>query len=115
MADSFRNQVVLITGASQGIGKALALQLAPEGARLVLASRDKAALDALAEECVARGASALAVPGDLAEPDACRALVETATGAFGELHMLINNAGISMYAPFAAARRPARKATEPTA
>jgi short-subunit dehydrogenase len=107
MADSFRNQVVLITGASQGIGKALALQLAPEGAHLVLASRQRPALDALVEECVAKGARAVAAPCDLAEPDDCAALVATTTRAFGGLHMLVNNAGISMYAPFATVRDPA--------
>ncbi|MFO0846245.1 MAG: SDR family oxidoreductase [Gemmataceae bacterium] len=107
MAESFRNRAVLITGASQGIGRELALQLASEGARLVLASRNSGPLDEVTRECIARGAEAVAVPADLAEQAACRELVSAAVKAFGPLDMVINNAGVSMYAPFASVRDPA--------
>jgi short-subunit dehydrogenase len=101
MAETFRHQVVLITGASDGIGRELALQLAGEGARLALASRNREKLEQVARECEARGGRALAVPTDVGAASACRNLIDAVLAEFGQLHMLINNAGISMYARFA--------------
>jgi NADP-dependent 3-hydroxy acid dehydrogenase YdfG len=101
MAETFRQQVVLITGASDGIGRELALQLAGEGAWLALASRNREKLEQVAQECQARGGRALAVPTDVGAASACRNLIDTVQGEYGQLHMLINNAGISMYARFA--------------
>jgi NAD(P)-dependent dehydrogenase (short-subunit alcohol dehydrogenase family) len=106
MAASFRDHVVLITGASEGIGREMAIQLAREGARLVLASRNRERLRAAAEACTGLGARALAVPTDVAEQQACRELVAAAVKEFGRLDMCINNAGISMYAPFSAIDDP---------
>lgn len=101
MAETFREQVILITGASEGIGRELALQLSGEGAYLVLASRRQEKLEAVAQECHARGGRALAIATDVSEASDCRNLIDSAVKTFGQLHMLINNAGISMYARFA--------------
>jgi short-subunit dehydrogenase len=100
MADCFREQGILITGASEGIGRELALQLAGEGARLALASRNEERLGQVVRECLARGGRALAVPTDVGAAADCRAFVEAAVREYGQVNMLINNAGISMYARF---------------
>ena len=78
----YAGKVVVVTGASQGIGKALCLELAAQRPRLVLAARDAAALEAVAAECRARGAETLVVPTDVGDEAACRALVETAVERF---------------------------------
>lgn len=101
MRDSFRDNAVIITGASSGIGRELALQLADQGARLALAARSADALEAVADECRARGARAAGLPTDVADPAQCRALIDRAIAEFGRLDTLINNAGISVVAKFA--------------
>jgi len=95
-----RGSRVLLTGASEGIGRALALQLAARGARLVLAARDVARLESIAAECRAAGAEAHAVPTDITDPRACAALVAAADEALGGLDVLVNNAGSTMWARF---------------
>jgi NAD(P)-dependent dehydrogenase (short-subunit alcohol dehydrogenase family) len=92
--------VVVVTGASQGIGRALCMALAPQRPRIVLAARDAGALEAVAAECRARGAEPLAVPTDVGEEPACRALVEKTVERFGGIDVLVNNAGIGMLARF---------------
>lgn len=96
----FRDNVVVLTGASRGIGRELALQLADQGARLVLSARDAAGLEAVAAECRTRGGQAVAIPADVAEEPQCAALIAGAVEAFGRIDTLINNAGISMWALF---------------
>lgn len=96
----FGNQVVLITGASAGIGRALCLALAKEHARLVLAARGAERLMAVADECSAQGAEVLAVPTDVTSPEACRELVERAVNQYGAIDILINNAGRAMWSRF---------------
>lgn len=96
MKVDFKEQVVIVTGASSGIGKALALRLADQGAYLALAARSADRLQALAEECVRRGGKAIPVPTDVSVEGQCQALVERTVEAFGRLDMLINDAGISM-------------------
>lgn len=86
------NKAVIITGASSGIGKALALRLANESAWLALAARNAERLEALALECRQRGAKAIAVPTDVAYEVQCKALVDRTCGEYGRLDMLINNA-----------------------
>ncbi len=91
----FYGQSVIVTGASAGIGRALALRLAAQGARVALAARRAERLEQLAAECRALHAEALAVPTDVSSETQCKALVEAAVGTFGGLDMLINNAGMA--------------------
>lgn len=92
---------VLLTGASRGLGRALALALAQKGANLALAARDAAALEESAAACRAAGARlVLTTPGDLTHPDDCRAIVEQTVRELGALDLLIANAGLSMWAAF---------------
>jgi NAD(P)-dependent dehydrogenase (short-subunit alcohol dehydrogenase family) len=93
---TFTGKVVLITGASEGIGRALALELAGQRTRLALAARNSARLEELAGACVSAGAECLVVPSDIGlEPD-CRSLVSATLHRFGRLDALVNNAGIAM-------------------
>jgi short-subunit dehydrogenase len=94
----YEDKVVVVTGASQGIGRALAIELAVQRPRLVLAARDEAALAAAAAACTARGATTLVVPTDVAREASCRALVERAVERFSRLDVLVNNAGVGMLA-----------------
>jgi short-subunit dehydrogenase len=89
-----RGARTILTGASSGIGQALALRLAGEGARLVLASRDQARLEELAGEIRARGGEAVVVPTDVTDAGQRRHLVEAAVAALGGLDVLVNNAGV---------------------
>ena len=101
MPDPIRSgDVVLITGGSAGIGRALALRLAVRGCRLALAARGADELEAVAQACRQRGAQALAVPTDVAVEAECRAFVEAAVEQWGRVDVLVNNAGISMWARF---------------
>lgn len=100
MSDPYRGKVVVVTGASQGIGKALCLELAPQSPRLVLAARDESALEAVAAECRARGALTLVVATDVSLESDCRRLVERALERFSALDVLVANAGIGMVARF---------------
>jgi NAD(P)-dependent dehydrogenase (short-subunit alcohol dehydrogenase family) len=100
MEPSLRDNVVVLTGASSGIGRALALELAASGARLVLAARNLPALEAVAAACAARGSRAIAHRTDVAEEQQCRSLVERAVAEHGRIDTLVHNAGISMWARF---------------
>jgi len=95
-----RENVVIITGASAGIGRALALQLAEQGAWLALAARDADRLEEVAAECRQRGGRAMAVKTDVAIEGECRQLIEKTVAEYGRVDTLINNAGISMWTPF---------------
>ena len=97
---AFRDNVVVVTGASAGIGAELARQLAAGGAWLALAARGAARLEEVAAECRALGGKALAVPTDVGEEAQCRALVERTVAEYGRLDTLVNNAGIGMWARF---------------
>ncbi|MFF3360344.1 SDR family NAD(P)-dependent oxidoreductase [Streptomyces misionensis] len=94
MSVSLVNRVVLITGASRGIGRAVALAFAREGARLVLAARSAEGLAGVEAEVRALGSEALSVPTDVTSPEAVTALVDAAVARFGRIDVLVNNAGI---------------------
>ncbi|MBI3568732.1 MAG: SDR family oxidoreductase [Gemmatimonadetes bacterium] len=98
MSAPFRGQVVIVTGASGGIGEQLALQLAAQGARLALAARRAEELERVARSCVAAGGEALVVATDVGDAASCRALVERTFDKYGRLDMLVNNAGLGMWA-----------------
>ena len=100
MASDFEGKVVLVTGGTRGIGKALALQLAEEGALLALnyMSRSSDAEQTVAE-VEEHGARAIAIAGDVSQPDAARSIVETAREALGPIDMLVTSAGISIPGP----------------
>jgi len=91
------DQVVVLMGASSGIGRAAALAFAARGARVVCAGRTTPALDTLVAEITDAGGTAQAVPTDIADPDAVRALVRTAEAEFGRIDTWVNLAGVSVF------------------
>ncbi len=98
----FSEQVVIVTGASSGIGRELACQLAGQGARLVLAARSVEKLEAVAAECRQRGGQALVVQTDVTDEGQCRRLIEQTVETYGRIDALINNAGYGRPRRFAA-------------
>jgi len=90
---SSQSKSAIVTGAGSGIGRAVALALAKDGYIVALAGRRKDALQATAEQVKAAGRRALAVPTDVGDPAAVRALFAAAKEAFGRLDVLFNNAG----------------------
>ncbi len=97
---SFKDNVVIITGASSGIGKELALRLSEQGAKLALAARHLDALDIVVEQCSGWGGEAMAVLADVADKKQCKHLIDKTVERFGRIDTLINNAGLSMWARF---------------
>jgi short-subunit dehydrogenase len=96
----FAGQRIIITGASVGIGRGVALALARQGAKLALGARNQAALESVVTECRALGGEAIAVPTDVTDAQACRRLIEATVDKLGGIDGLVNNAGISMWARF---------------
>jgi len=97
---TFTGKTVLITGASEGIGRALALALAAERAQLALNARNEVRLAEAVRDCTARGAEALALPADVSRQEDCAAMVARAVSHFGTLDVLVNNAGLTMWSRF---------------
>jgi len=97
---SLRDKVVLITGASSGIGRATALRLAGMGARLGLAARSTQALNELANEIASRSGQALPLTTDVSDPEQCRRAVEETVDRFGRLDIVVCSAGLSLRANF---------------
>ncbi|MBL1178308.1 SDR family oxidoreductase [Pantanalinema sp. GBBB05] len=97
---TFTHKTVILTGASVGIGQALAIALAQQGANLVLAARDQTALASVVVACTEAGGRAIAVPTDVTQPEACQQLIAQAIATFGQIDALVNNAGISMLTRF---------------
>ena len=87
-------KVALITGASQGLGRALALAYAREGASLVINSRSQDSINPVAEEVENLGAEVLSVPADVASAEDVHNLVDAAVDRFGKIDILVNNAGL---------------------
>lgn len=94
---SLSDSVVVITGASSGIGAATAHALARRGAAVVLAARSEEALHTVAGQCRDLGGRAVAAPTDVTDPDAVQRLAARAVTAFGRIDAWINNAGVSSY------------------
>jgi NAD(P)-dependent dehydrogenase (short-subunit alcohol dehydrogenase family) len=99
MRRALRDAVVVLTGATSGIGRAAARELARRGAILVLAARNTHVLREVVRECQSFGARALAVPTDVRDEAAVRELARCAVEAFGRIDVWVNNAGVALYAP----------------
>jgi len=88
-----KKKIVAISGASQGIGHAIALGVAAEGANVSIGARGKERLDRAVKDIQAKGVQALGVQCDLATPEGCHRFIEETVGQFGGLDILINNVG----------------------
>ncbi len=97
---NFNNKVVIITGASSGIGKALAYEFASLGSRVVLGARQADKLSAIVDDISARGGKAVFQETDVTSERDCKRLIDKAVSAYGGVDILICNAGISMRALF---------------
>ncbi len=94
-AQQFRGQVVLVTGASRGLGRAIARAFAGEGARVALVSTSAAGVKQVADEIAAAGGQALPLEGDVSSEPDVRRCVSQAEGTLGPIAVLVNNAGIT--------------------
>src|ERR1700735_789449 len=92
---SLKDKVALVTGASQGIGRATSLALAEAGAKVAIAARNTEKLASLAAEIAAAGGEALAIPMDVADPAQVKAGFQQLLAKFGKLDILVNNAAIT--------------------
>jgi NADP-dependent 3-hydroxy acid dehydrogenase YdfG len=99
MNNSIEGKVVVITGASSGLGEATARLLSAEGATVVLGARRVGRLKSLADELAGHGAKALAVETDVTDYDQVKKLVEAAVQRFGRVDVMINNAGLMQQSP----------------
>ena len=96
-----QGKVALITGGSEGIGKAAAASMAAEGAKVVICARRTEVLEGAAADIrQATGGEVLAVTSDVGQPDQIRALFDTVISTYGRLDILVNNAGTSAAGPF---------------
>jgi NAD(P)-dependent dehydrogenase (short-subunit alcohol dehydrogenase family) len=103
MRDDIAGKVVLITGASSGIGAELARQFAAKGSSVALAARDEKRLQTVASECVSRAnakSDAFVIPGDVSIESDCARVVEETVNHFGRLDVLVNNAGLGASGKF---------------
>ncbi len=94
-----KNKVAIVTGASKGIGKAIAISFAKEGASVVLASRSLNVLETIAQEIKAAGGEAMAVSVDVRKVESINEMIKKAVAHYGRLDLLVNNAGITMGGP----------------
>ncbi|RAT18174.1 oxidoreductase [Lonsdalea populi] len=97
--NNISGKVVVITGASSGLGEASARHLAGRGAVLVLAARRKARLDGLVADITEHGGKAIAVKADVTRKDEVQNIIDSALAAFGRVDVMINNAGLMAIAP----------------
>ena len=100
MKEYLKNKVVIITGASSGIGEAMAREYAKMGAKVVLGARREEELRRIAEEIRSRGGWVAYTPCDVVNEADCKALIECAVDNFGGIDVMICNAGLSMRALF---------------
>src|SRR5215210_4188411 len=99
MSNNIEGKVVVITGASSGLGEAAARHLAEQGATVVLGARRVARIQTLAEEITNKGGKALAVATDVSKVEQVKALIDAAVKAYGRIDVLINNAGVMPVSP----------------
>lgn len=99
MSKKLTGRTAVITGASKGLGKAMALALAAEGARIALVSRDLGQLELVAAEISAAGGEAAAFAADVTSEDQVRGVERAVLARFGTVQILINNAGINVRKP----------------
>lgn len=99
MSEGIKNKVVVITGASSGLGEASARRLAAQGAIVVLAARRSDRIVSLAKELTDAGHKAIAVTTDVADREQVKALVKKAVEEFGRIDVMLNNAGLMPLAP----------------
>jgi short-subunit dehydrogenase len=97
---TFSENVIIITGASSGIGQHLALRLAEQGAWLALAARNAERLEKVSKQCHQRGGKAIVIPTDVAEQYQCQNLIERTVEKYGRIDTMINNAGIGIGSRF---------------
>jgi len=95
-----KNQVVIITGASSGIGKALAYEYGRKGAQIIITGRNEQKLNEAERELQAAGIAAKGIVCDSASEEQTRAMVDQVMQSYGRIDLLINNAGISMRSMF---------------
>src|SRR5437868_4903663 len=91
-----KDKVAIVTGASRGIGEAIALGYAHEGAKLVLAARSADDITRVADQITAMGGEALAVVTDVTDEESVKRMVQAALDRFGRIDVLVNNAGAGM-------------------
>jgi len=101
MDSFFRGKTVVVTGASSGIGEAVAREFAGNGCRVMLAARSEEKLRRITSELVDEGFNAGYKVTDVSSEESCRKLIEETIERFGKIDILVNNAGISMRAVFA--------------
>ena len=94
------DKVAIVTGGTQGIGKATAMLLAKEGARVVIAARGRELLDTVSAEIRAAGGRVAAIQADVSKPEDCERLIAGAIEGFGRIDILVNNAGTSATGEF---------------
>lgn len=93
-------KVIIVTGASRGIGRAIALRIARDGAKVVLAARDAANLAKVVDEITRGGGTAMPIATDLRSPEAPAAVVEAAMRAYAKIDSVVNNAGATKHGDF---------------
>ena len=101
MSESLNNKTAIVTGASRGIGKAIALSLAKAGVKVVLAARQQTDLESAKTEILKNGGQCIAVQADVAKEADIYHLIEKTTDAFATVDILVNNAGFGIFSKVA--------------
>ncbi len=96
----FENQVIIVTGSGRGLGKAFALRFAEEGGKVVVTDINEESCRVVSDEIIANGGEAIAVPCDVTNRAQVADLVQTAISTYGQIDVLVNNAGITRDASF---------------